>query len=145
MKLKAVFLVLVVFSCETLRAGESSGDMWRSFTKNERLIMALGMMMGTDFGEIYLLRQMHSLPKTKDCFSVAESAQKEIKSPDNLSPEQLRDGLDEFYADYRNRSLDFVWGLVAVRDGIRGTPKADIEKMLEGARKLATGTKPKGQ
>jgi hypothetical protein len=52
----------------------------------------------------------------------------------NVTAGQLADGLDNFYADYRNRRIrvaDAVW---LVANGIAGTPQKELDKMIESWR-----------
>ena len=49
----------------------------------------------------------------------------------NVTAGQVRDGLNNFYEDYRNRKImvsDAIW---LVLQSIGGTPKEEMEKMIE--------------
>ena len=50
---------------------------------------------------------------------------------------QLADGLDEFYKDYRNRSIRISNGVWLVLNSIAGTPQAELDKKIENFRKNA--------
>jgi hypothetical protein len=53
----------------------------------------------------------------------------------NVTNGQLVDGLDEFYKDYRNRTIRINGAVWLVLQGIAGTPKEKIEMMTESWRK----------
>ena len=58
----------------------------------------------------------------------------------NVTNEQIADGLNTFYADYRNRSIlihDAVW---LALNSIAGTPQAELDKMIESFRKTAASS-----
>jgi len=55
----------------------------------------------------------------------------------DVTNDQVADGVDEFYKDYRNRKIrihDAVW---LTLNAIAGTPKANLDKMIETFRKNA--------
>jgi hypothetical protein len=47
---------------------------------------------------------------------------------------QIADGLDQFYSDYRNRSIVVSSGVWLVLNSINGTPKDQLDNMIEGFR-----------
>jgi len=51
--------------------------------------------------------------------------------------DQLTDGLDVFYSDYRNRQIDIVFATSYVAQSIKGKSAADLEKQIETLRKNA--------
>jgi hypothetical protein len=56
---------------------------------------------------------------------------------EHVTNSQLVDGLDTFYADYRNRKLRIPDGIWLVLNSVAGTPQQDLEKMIESFRKNA--------
>ena len=50
---------------------------------------------------------------------------------------QFRDGLDEFYSDYRNRRIPMHNGFWIVLNTIAGKPEKEITVMIENFRKSA--------
>ena len=58
----------------------------------------------------------------------------------NVTFEQLIDGLDHFFSDYRNRSIDVNGGILVVLRKIRGDSESEINKMINALRKLPLET-----
>jgi hypothetical protein len=55
----------------------------------------------------------------------------------NIKFNQLVDGLDTFYGDYRNRAIQWKTALGYVRDTIHGKSKEALERELDFMRKMA--------
>lgn len=56
----------------------------------------------------------------------------------NISVEQLMDGLDSFYSDYRNRSILLMWAVFYISKEIAGTPETQLNTLIEDLRRNAT-------
>jgi hypothetical protein len=54
-----------------------------------------------------------------------------------IAPAQVVDGLDDFYADYRNRSMSVPSAIWLVLNSIAGTPDDQLQTMIEGFRRFA--------
>jgi hypothetical protein len=50
---------------------------------------------------------------------------------------QIQDGLNTFYADYRNRRITVDHAVWLVLSGIAGTPQDELEKTIENFRRNA--------
>jgi hypothetical protein len=48
---------------------------------------------------------------------------------------QLADGVDEFYKDFRNKTIDIVPVMFYVRDQLKGRPAKELENELESMRR----------
>jgi len=55
----------------------------------------------------------------------------------NVTNNQIADGLDSFYEDFRNHSIVVSKGVWIVLNMISGKPDAEIQKMIETFRKNA--------
>ena len=79
----------------------------------------------------------NSLP-TKPCEDVGFAAyERSMGHYIGLSAGQLRDGLDAFYADYRNRQIIVKGAIQYVAASIAGVPAADLEQAAERMRRAA--------
>ncbi len=54
-----------------------------------------------------------------------------------VAPRQLRDGLDVFYADYRNRRIEVFGAAYIVLSQIAGKSQNEIDALVERARRLS--------
>ena len=68
----------------------------------------------------------------KTVYSLHKSLEVRIKK---IDAEQLLDGIDEFYSDFRNRSIDIKWAFLVVMQQIAGKPEKDINQFIEYIRK----------
>jgi hypothetical protein len=59
----------------------------------------------------------------------------EEKYLSNVKAAQLVDGVDTFYSDYRNRGISTHNAVWLVLNGIAGTPKEKLDKMIEAFRR----------
>jgi hypothetical protein len=50
---------------------------------------------------------------------------------------QLNDGLNDFFSDYKNRRIEVDDAIWLVLNGIAGTPKEKLDKMIESHRRNA--------
>lgn len=55
----------------------------------------------------------------------------------NVTVGQIKDGLDGFYADFRNRRILIHGAIWLVSNGIAGTPEEEIKRLTESWRKSA--------
>ena len=55
----------------------------------------------------------------------------------NITSSQIADGLDNFYEDFRNRSILLSNGVWIVLNMIAGKPEGEMQKMIENFRKNA--------
>ena len=69
---------------------------------------------------------------SEKCFktvtSLHESLEDEIKK---IAVEQVVDGIDEFYSDFKNRSIDLKWAFLVVMQQIEGKPEKEIKEFLD--------------
>jgi hypothetical protein len=56
----------------------------------------------------------------------------------HVTNDQISDGLDTFYADYRNRRIMVNNAILPVLMGIAGTPEEQVNKLIENLRKQAS-------
>jgi len=56
----------------------------------------------------------------------------------NITYGQLTDGMDAFYADFRNKRILLDYALMYIRDQIRGVSAAELDIRIENMRKATT-------
>jgi hypothetical protein len=89
-----------------------------------------GMPLGNLFSYWQNTDDKVCAPKIIGSYSVY--SEKYLKDVTNS---QVADGLDEFYKDYRNRSIRISNGVWLVLNSIAGTPKAELDRKIENFRK----------
>jgi hypothetical protein len=89
-----------------------------------------GMSLGNEFSYWKNVNDKVCFPKITESYDFY--SEKYLKEVTN---DQLADGLDEFYKDYRNRSIRISSATWLVLNSIAGTDKAELEKKIENFRK----------
>ena len=115
------------------------GNWWLLQDKVTKLDYVVGFFDGMDLGYEFSYFQFSHDPDKGACLiSIRDSyGRYSAKYLDEVTNNQLADGLDAFYADYRNRRIrvsDAVWLVV---NGIAGTPQKELDEMIEQSRKNA--------
>lgn len=138
----AFFLLAIsmsVFGSDT----RMDGNWWLSLEKNVRAFYVVGFLEGNELGQMFstLKYMTPNANKTEQAgVNQARESYKEYyqKYLHNLTFGQVVDGLDSFYADYRNRRIRLPGAIWLVLNGIAGTPEDELNKLVESWRKNST-------
>ncbi len=114
------------------------GNWWRSLERNIQIAYVLGAFDGTNLGYGFTTWKLAKDKAASDAYARANAANREYTQRylANVNASQVADGLDVFYADFRNRSIAAHGALWLVLAEIAGDPQADV--MLESWRRNAT-------
>lgn len=145
--LTAVLLVLASSASLAFAQNKSpaqDGLWWNQIDPSIRLGYVLGYTQGAESANINTMTKC--LVLWTDGKSIKENYSfeqwRKICMPqgdfDGIPMGQFVDGLNAFYADYRNQKIDVGWALGHVRDGIKGKTETLLEADVEMARKCAT-------
>jgi len=93
-----------------------------------------GMELGNKFSYWDTVKEKNSSCSDRSIQSYTKYKNKYVS---NVTNGQLVDGVDEFYSDYRNRRITVDNAVWLVMNEIGGTPRAQIEKMIENWRRYA--------
>jgi hypothetical protein len=143
--MKQLLIVLILLPllpvCAHAQSHRRDGNWWKDLTPSGKLNYMVGFFDGTELGNSFSYWGMakDSGGKTTTCLSEAVKSYQDYgaKYLTNVTNDQIVDGLDAFYKDYRNRSIrvhDAVW---LVANSIAGTPQNELDKMIESWRKNA--------
>lgn len=103
------------------------GKWWLNRTVLEKAIYTAGMLDGVNAGEAIVLR---------DGLASADSFNADVKRLfGKVDGRQMRDGIDTFYRDFRNRSIPTYVAMWIVALQINGADQSQIEKMLRQFRR----------
>jgi hypothetical protein len=130
----AVFLCSVGLQADGTR---HDGNWWTQQSAGFRLLYILGFMDGMDLGSKFSSADTveETRPESKD--DARRTYEKRTKLYfTNVTVGQISDGLDAFYRDYRNRSINLVEGFEIVLRSIKGE---DVEKLIQNRRSAAAG------
>ena len=139
-----IIMILVSSSSTVLSDNfEQDGNWWRNINnKTQKKAYAVGFSAGIQLGEMFSVWNfMKNFESNKDknlyCYEkIVESSKKYYnKYVVGVSSEQIVDGLDKFYEDFRNRKIHIVYGIWIVFNQIAGTSTDKIEEMIENYRR----------
>jgi hypothetical protein len=151
MKTKAFLLRFTLFSVALMMAASVArnedtrnrdGNWWRNQTRVARLSYMTGFFDGVQLGNNFSYFAYAKEYEASDPDALV-AMQKTTESFDkysteylnNVTNEQVADGLDKFYSDYRNRSIALKNGVWIVLNAIAGKPESEIEHISENFRK----------
>lgn len=137
LRMIAVLAVLLFWlpSPGAAQAQRRDGNRWRDRSNVERQYVIIGLSEGVALG--HRLSYWGSIEKGElETFRRVDSFDAYTdKYMRNVRSDQLVDGLDVFFDDFQNRRIlvaDAVW---LVLNGIAGTPRDQLDKMIESYRR----------
>jgi hypothetical protein len=143
-RLPFALILLSVFAVYVqAQAERRDGNWWVGETLDVKLNYAVGffdgMKLGYNFSYWGMTKESDKKVMTPCMSDVNKSfSDYSDKYFSNVTNDQLVDGLDNFYKDYRNRKIkvpDAVWLVV---NSISGKPQSEMDKMIEKWRQSAS-------
>lgn len=117
------------------------GNAWRDLQDDWKTFMITGLFEGIKLGHNFSIWQAMSEAEPGKpnavIASITQSYDKHHAFLNNITVGQMVAGLDDFYSDYKNRSImirDAVW---IVANIIHGTPKDKVDRLIENLRKTS--------
>ncbi len=116
------------------------GNWWINQPESGRGWYVLGFFDGMELGRSFSYWGILLADKNDECLRKIQRSygERNLKYMADITAGQVVDGLNEFYKDYRNRRILIIEGTWIVVNEIAGTPRADLDKMIENYRKNAT-------
>jgi hypothetical protein len=112
------------------------GNWWIRLAKADKAWYVIGFFDGMELGFRFSYWGIKDEKKIGTAFDVGISYSNYLKKYlSNVTSGQLVDGLDSFYSDFRNRRISMHGAVWLVVNSIVGTPKEELDKMIEGWRK----------
>jgi len=134
-----LFIFFIVPSHTVAGENRRDGNWWRGEDKYARITYVTGFFDGMDLGHRFSYWEFTNKKELEDCIykvitSYDNFCDKYFK---NVTNGQIVDGLDSFYADFRNRSIVVHSAVWVVVNSIAGTPKKTIDALIENLRRNA--------
>jgi len=134
-----ICILVILPTLSSADEGRRDGNWWREQGRNNHFSYVVGFFDGMDLGHKFSYWKFIGNKKTATCFGPVTKSYEEYCSKyfNHVTNVQIVDGLDSFYEDYKNRSIqvcDAVWLVV---NGIAGTPQEKLDKMIENWRRSA--------
>lgn len=122
----------------TQQAWHADGNWWLSQTQSAKEAHLLGVMDGLLLQESLVLRS--HIDGENDSNVILKKQAESMAAPrrllKNLNSNQVRDGLDSFYADFRNRQISLPLALQIVIYQINAESPLVIENLINSFRKI---------
>jgi hypothetical protein len=135
-RLIIVTSALLIASSAFAQPARRDGNWWNDQDRNYKLGYAAGLFDGLDLGRDFATWGL--APKDPCIVNSLESTEKYIAGfVAEATAGQLVDGLDDFYKDYRNRTIMADRAVWLVLNGVAGTPAAKLQEMIESHRRSA--------
>lgn len=140
-------LFLLLASCavsQTQSAVHYDGHWWNGRDMSYKLGFVLGFIQGvglvadeTQIDCVIAKYQQKRPPKAPPPTGVSEACTNPRWDFDKIRSGELQEGLDVFYADFRNKAVFVNDAVLYVRDELKGKSAAELEKELENFRASA--------
>lgn len=122
------------------------GNWWSNQEAGEKAVYVIGFLDGMAYeSKIWDMGLMVAEGKDFDPVLNRYAAKAETFANNNFKREfahltvgNIVDGLDKFYADYRNHRIEVSEAMVVVVRSMDGTPEDEISKLIEYKRKKAS-------
>lgn len=127
-------LVTIVSSSTAVCAQQRhDGHLWRSLSKELKVAYIQGLLDGSAFGAEMA---KEGFPANTPCSESVLPAYRKtaVRLIVDVSPEQISDGVDTIFKDFRNRSLLITDAVYVTLQAIAGRPAGEIEKLLQAVR-----------
>jgi hypothetical protein len=121
-------LVVLLLTGAFAHAQTHNGNWWRTLEPSNKLMYVIGYMDGDCAGEMRALMQVQPTQAQREHIT-------KCVWPDAVTFGQVKDGLDHFYRDYRNRLIFADDALTIVKKEVEGQPTstAEVEKLRKNA------------
>jgi hypothetical protein len=135
-------LVVLTLTCAVHASDDErrDGNWWTNTPETVKYFYVVGFFDGMVLGHRFSYwEDMKEGQKQSVCAGSAAHSYETLSTQylSNVTSGQLVAGLDDFYHDYRNRTILLPSAVWLVLNQISGKPKADMEKMIESFRKNA--------
>jgi hypothetical protein len=112
------------------------GNWWQGLGEIQRVFYVVGLFDGMQLGNNFSQWCMTDAEKKSCQYAALQSFGKCMdKNAANITAGQVKDGLDKFYEDYRNRQIKVYNAAWIVFYSTTGVSQAEIDKMTESWRK----------
>jgi len=140
---KIILAVLIILGSVAYSGADEvrfDGNFWRQQDRIMKEFFIAGVMGGINAGQDRVVGSaMEGVGDGKismECFNTISGMKKSQEAAlKKIEVGQLIDGIDEFYSDFKNRSVKVGWSFIVVMQQIKGTPKEEIEKFIESIRR----------
>ena len=116
------------------------GNWWIGQDRLARLNYTVGLFDGMGLGYKFSYWRFVDDQKSEDARRLVQASFTYYSSRyiQNLTSGQVVDGLDVFYADFKNRNILTQNAMWIVANQISGMPAAEVEKLIESWRRSST-------
>jgi hypothetical protein len=133
----AALLLVMPTAIRSDAANVHNGVWWNQLSTTERLFFLEGYIDGLARADFLLTQNLKVRKQKLPDVSTNEEVTSFFKFY-KITYGQFMEGLNTFYADYRNPQINFDVAILYIRDQIHGTSQKDLDLRLEDMRKATT-------
>ncbi len=113
-----------------------NGNTWQTMDLTAKVNYIEGFSDGMELGHSYSIAQLIPKASTKPCLKAASESYESLvkRYMNNVTVEQIVEGLDTFYSDYGNRGIRLHHAAEVVVMPFGGVSRVDIEKFTDHVR-----------
>lgn len=133
----SIFLSASAQDAGQLDPGKLDGNWWRGQNQAFKFSYMVGFFNGMELGNKFSYWKFSNDKTATNSVDLVNESYTEYlnKYFKNVSNAQIADGLDAFYADFRNRSILVHNAIWLVTNQIAGVPTEKVNAMIESWRK----------
>ena len=134
-----VLLFVVAGYARTNNTNNRDGNWWTIQDKTYKYSYIVGFFDGMDLGEEFSYWGISDKNRDSPCLPRIWKSYTDYNNKyfSNVTNNQIADGLDTFYSDFRNKKIRIANAIWIVVNSIAGKSQEEIEKMAESFRKNA--------
>jgi hypothetical protein len=115
------------------------GDFWNKSDRTVKQFFISGILGGIIAGQDRVMASaMEGVENGQidmKCFAAISSLKSLLEADmEKIEVGQIVDGMDEFFSDFKNKSIKVKWAYLVVRQQIKGTSEEEIKKFIESIR-----------
>jgi len=141
--MKKLILVVLIILGTVANVGADEvrfdGDFWNKSDRTVKDFFISGVLGGIIAGQDRVTASaMEGVEKGQvdlKCFAAISSLKNSLGADlEKIKVGQIVDGIDAFYSDSKNRSIEVKWAFLVVRQQTKGTSEEEIKKFIESVR-----------
>jgi len=132
MKIKMFFFLGLISISLSFGQNKYDGYWWNNLNDDEKLFLVIGMFQGMELGNFvtFLKYNKDDREKYDNIYNAAKEKYFGVGKID-YSNQQVVDGIDKFYSDYKHRNINIRNALFVVGLELTDAPQKDIDMVLK--------------
>lgn len=139
---KLILVAIIILGTVAYGAADEirfDGNFWNKSDRTVKDFFVSGILGGIIAGQDRVMASaMEGVEKGQvdlKCFAAVSSLKNSLEADmEEIEVGQIVDDMDEFYSDFKNRSIKVKWAFLVVRQQTKGTSDEEIKKFIDSIR-----------